>query len=319
MNSDEFCQVNGGQSTWQISCEALQAACDLLWAKAVEIKVTEKTITAVTPSDVKEFPYQLSDDTPAILSVEASNQLCASEGKTISICPLCETKVSNMRYHMGLHILRALNNVSEDINIKQTVSDISPCSFCGRSGHPDCGITITIKNMATGNTPTWNTKCIYQHGFWYVFAEQGSKNKPIRNVPLKCELCHPILPPEPGKSLRRVAVVAINAIWHYNMVEHILNEHEEYFIPGCRAGSIPVPTGVLRAMQLTELEQASANIPREKWQSFSIPGDGHDKENAVPSTSHASKHSAPSTTVPWASKKTRTNLANVHAAVLLCT
>ncbi|KAG1817912.1 hypothetical protein EV424DRAFT_1347798 [Suillus variegatus] len=319
VNSDKFCQVNGGQSTWQISREALQAAYDLLWAKAVEIKVTLKTIAAVTPSDVKRFPYQLSDGTPAILSVEASNQLCASEGETISICPLCEMKVSNMRYHMGLHILCALNNVSEDINMKQTVGDISLCSFCRRSGHPDCGIFITIKNMATGNTPTWNTKCLYQHGFRYAFAEQGLKNKPVRNVPLKCELCHPILPPEPGKSLQRVAVVAVDAIWCYNMVEHILNEHEEYSVPGRRAGGIPVPTGVLRAMQFTELEQASTNIPREKWQPFSIPGDGHDKENAVPSNSRAPKRSAPSTMAPQASKKTRTNLTNVHAAVSLCT
>ncbi|KAG2336581.1 hypothetical protein BDR05DRAFT_953266 [Suillus weaverae] len=159
MNSNEFCQVNGGQSTWQISCEALQAACDLLWAKAGEIKATFKTIAAVTPSDTKSFPYQLSDSTLAILSVEASSLLSASEGETITICPLCKTKVANMHNHMGLHILRALNNIPEDINMKQLVSDMSPCGFCGRSGHLDCVITISIKNMATGNAPTqWNTK-----------------------------------------------------------------------------------------------------------------------------------------------------------------
>ncbi|KAG2356786.1 hypothetical protein BDR07DRAFT_1380567 [Suillus spraguei] len=52
---NEFCQVNGSQSTWQISYEALQAACDILWAKAIEIKVMLKTVTAVTPLDVKNF------------------------------------------------------------------------------------------------------------------------------------------------------------------------------------------------------------------------------------------------------------------------
>ncbi|KAG1789479.1 hypothetical protein EV424DRAFT_1550168 [Suillus variegatus] len=283
VNNDKFCQVNGGQSTWQISREALQAACDLLWAKAVEIKVTLKTIAAVTPSDVKRFPYQLSDGTPAILSVEASNQLCASEGETILICPLCETKVSNMCYHMGLHILRALNNVSKDINMKQTVGDISPCGFCRRSGHPDCGIFITIKNTATGNTPTWNTKCIYQHGFRYAFAEQGSKNKPVRNQLLPSTLS---------------GVTIWSNISSINMRS----------------------TPYLDAEQVASLyRRASANIPREKWQPFSIPGDGHDKENAVPSNSRASKRSAPSTMAPQASKKTQINLANVHAAVSLCT
>ncbi|KIK33900.1 hypothetical protein CY34DRAFT_98846 [Suillus luteus UH-Slu-Lm8-n1] len=261
----------------------------------------------------------LFSGTLAILSVEASSLLSASEGETITICPLCETKVANMRYHMGLHILRALNNIPEDINMKQLVSDVSLCGFCGHSGHPDCVITITIKNTATSNAPTqWNTKCVYQHGFHYSFAEQGSKHKPVHNVPLKCELCHPVLPPKPGKSSHRVPTVAINAIWRYNMVEHVLNDHEEYCVPGHRAGGVPMPLGVLKTMQLTELEQASANIPQEKWQLFSIPGDGHDKENMAPSTSHASKRSAPSITAPRASKKTRTNLANAHSAVSLC-
>ncbi|KAG2740578.1 hypothetical protein P692DRAFT_20753110 [Suillus brevipes Sb2] len=257
--------------------------------------------------------------TLAILSVKASSLLSASEGETITICPLCKTKVANMCYHMGLHILRALNNVPEDINMKQSVGDVSPCGFCGQSGHLDCVITITIKNTATSNAPMqWNTKCVYQHGFRYSFAEQGSKHKPMRNVPLKCELRHPVLPPEPGKSSRRVLTVAINAIWRYNMVEHVLNDHEEYCVPGHRAGGVPMPLGVLKTMQLTELEQASANIPQEKWQLFSIPGDGHDKENVVPSTSCASKRSVPSITAPWASKKTRTNLTNAHSAVSLC-
>jgi hypothetical protein len=33
INTDAFSQVSGGQSTWQVSCDTLQAACDLLWAK----------------------------------------------------------------------------------------------------------------------------------------------------------------------------------------------------------------------------------------------------------------------------------------------
>jgi len=33
INMDAFSQVNGGQSTWQVPRDVLQAACDLLWAK----------------------------------------------------------------------------------------------------------------------------------------------------------------------------------------------------------------------------------------------------------------------------------------------
>jgi hypothetical protein len=61
VNSDAFTQVTGGQNTWKVPRDAMQAACDLLWAKAVEIKVALKLIASVTPSDAKSFPYQFSD------------------------------------------------------------------------------------------------------------------------------------------------------------------------------------------------------------------------------------------------------------------
>jgi hypothetical protein len=63
INSDDFLEVQGGQSTWQVSHGSLQAACELLWMKAVEAKVPLKSIATVTPSDTKAFPYQLFDGT----------------------------------------------------------------------------------------------------------------------------------------------------------------------------------------------------------------------------------------------------------------
>ncbi|KAG2140705.1 hypothetical protein BD769DRAFT_1350007, partial [Suillus cothurnatus] len=76
------------------------------------------------------------------------------------------------------------------------VGDIMPCGFCSRSGIPEC--TITIKVPVNG-LPTWEMKCMFQHKFKYGFTDSGSKNQPCRNVPIKCDLCHPALPPEPGK------------------------------------------------------------------------------------------------------------------------
>lgn len=61
INSDEFTQVNGGQSTWQVSRDVMQAACDMLWAKAVELKIAVKSIATVTSSDPRTFPYHLPD------------------------------------------------------------------------------------------------------------------------------------------------------------------------------------------------------------------------------------------------------------------
>ncbi|KAG1854575.1 hypothetical protein F4604DRAFT_1932631 [Suillus subluteus] len=57
INSDDFSEIQGGQSTWQVSHGTLQAACELLWMKAVEAKVPLKSIACITPSDAKAFPY----------------------------------------------------------------------------------------------------------------------------------------------------------------------------------------------------------------------------------------------------------------------
>ncbi|KAG1743139.1 hypothetical protein EDB19DRAFT_1633376 [Suillus lakei] len=261
INVDNFLQVRGGQSTWQISQDALQAACDLLWSKAVEINVPLKSIAVVTPSDETKFPYRRLDGkcTPAVISMEASNLLGASEGDRISMCPLCESSVLNMRNHMGQHILRALSNTPEEVILKEPVSDTLPCGFCGRSGQPECAITITMPAKAA---TTWDTKCMYQHQFHYTSTKTGSKNMPCCNLPLKCELCHPILPPAPGKTTRKTAVIPVSAVWCYNMHEHIFQEHEEYMVPGQRDIGVPLPISVWREMKLTDLEQTALHIPK---------------------------------------------------------
>ncbi|KIK36880.1 hypothetical protein CY34DRAFT_93670 [Suillus luteus UH-Slu-Lm8-n1] len=61
INSDAFSQVNGGQSTWQIPRDAMQAACDLIWAKTTQMKLSLRSIASVTPLDAKSFPYKFSD------------------------------------------------------------------------------------------------------------------------------------------------------------------------------------------------------------------------------------------------------------------
>lgn len=53
--------------------------------------------------------------------MEASNLLGASAGDRISVCPLCESSVLNMRNHMGQHILRALSNTPEEVMLKEQV------------------------------------------------------------------------------------------------------------------------------------------------------------------------------------------------------
>ncbi|KAG2041051.1 hypothetical protein BDR03DRAFT_856478 [Suillus americanus] len=130
---------------------------------------------------------------------------------------------------------------------------------------------------------------MYKHTFRYGSADVGSKTTPCRNIPLKCELCHPILPPKPGKTSRKSAVVSINAVWRYNMPEHILNEHKEYSVPGHREAGITLPASVLRAMGLMELEQRAARILKDRWRPSYQDSE---KENVPSSSSHQSKRPA---------------------------
>ncbi|KAG1771125.1 hypothetical protein EV702DRAFT_923115, partial [Suillus placidus] len=118
------------------------------------------------------------------------------------------------------------------------VSNTLPCGFCGHSGQPEYAITVTIPAKAA---TTWDMKCMYQHPFQYVSADVGSKNQPCCNIPLKCELCHPILSPAPGKATRKMAVIPVGAIWCYNMHEHIFWEHDKYMVLGQREIGVVLP------------------------------------------------------------------------------
>jgi hypothetical protein len=178
---------------------------------------------------------------------------------------------------------------------------VLPCGFCGRSGLPEC--SITIKVPASG-PPVWETKCVFQHTFKYRFADTGLKNKPCRNVPLKCTLCHPSLPPEPGKSTRRTLATSVDAVWWYNMIKHILNEHEKYSVPGHRTSGVALPVAVWMGIKLTELEQSASRIVKEHWQ-VGLEGD---KENVPASGSHARKCPAFKLAASLPSKRPRTNV-----------
>ncbi|KAG0701125.1 hypothetical protein DFH29DRAFT_1000528 [Suillus ampliporus] len=285
INTDDFSEIKGGQSTWQVSADTLQAACDLLWAKAVEMKFPLNSISSVSPSDPKNIPYRLPDGTPAVISIEASALLAASEGARITVCPLCETSVSDMRCHIGMHILRALTNTPEKTSLKEPVGTVLPCGFCGRSGMPQCAITIMVKGDLA---PTWETKCIYKHTFRYGSAVVGSKNTPSRNVPMK---------------------LSIDAVWRYNMAEHILTEHEEYVVPGHRETGVALPSGVLAAMVFSELEQKAAHIPKERWPTLY---DHTEKENTLVSMSRPSKRPALNSTSSMPAKRARMAVQPLH-------
>jgi hypothetical protein len=137
---------------------------------------------------------------------------------------------------------------------------MNPCGFCGHAGVPECAMMIMVPSS---RVPTWETKCMYKHSFRYGSVDSGSKNKPCCNLPLKCELCHPVLPPQLRKSTQKVPVLPVEAVWRYNMMVHILGQHEEFVVPGHREVGIPLPVSIWRVMKLTDLEQGTSHIPKD--------------------------------------------------------
>jgi hypothetical protein len=192
------------------------------------------------------------------------------------------------------------------------VGDTLLCGFCGHSGRPECTITITMPAKAA---TTWDTKCMYQHQFRYASAETGSKNTPCCNLPLKCELCHPILPPALSKTMRKMAVIPVGAIWHYNMHEHIFWEHEEYVVPGQRDVGLPLSASVWREMKLMDLEQTASRIPKMHWQPSYTPLGEIGKENVPLLASHGSKRAGAQAGPSRPSKKAQITIPTALSAL----
>ncbi|KAG2740439.1 hypothetical protein P692DRAFT_20753309 [Suillus brevipes Sb2] len=83
INTDDFVEIKGGQSTWQVSQGALEAACGLLWEKSLETSVPPKSLVSVTPSDIKTFPYQLADGMSFFLMAGAQLTICRYSGYSL--------------------------------------------------------------------------------------------------------------------------------------------------------------------------------------------------------------------------------------------
>ncbi|KAG1799468.1 uncharacterized protein HD556DRAFT_1439842 [Suillus plorans] len=188
------------------------------------------------------------------------------------------------------HILRALSNTPEEVALKEPVGNTLPCSFCGRSGRPECAITITVPAKAA---TTWDTKCAYQHQFRYTSADVA-----------------------PGKTTRKTPIIPVSAVWRYNMHEHILQEHEEYVVPGQRDAGLALPANVWKEMRLTDLEQTASRIPKTCWKPSYTPPVEIGKENIPLLISCSSKRSAaPQAGPSCPSKKARTTIPAALSAL----
>lgn len=195
--------------------------------------------------------------------------LSSSRGKSApGICPVCcENVKSDIRSHMGCHILQAIRGVPD--TVVNPISSHLPCGFCGRCGEADCTLTMKILSRSI----QWSMQCPRMEPFQYGSANKGSDNRPCRNVPVICTLCH-----HPGKETD-----AQPAIWHYNMEAHLTDRHPQYAHPG-KADGLPLPEDVYEATAVTALEESKFSIPTRM--AFTKI---QQKENVQPAGVHALK------------------------------
>ena len=177
--------------------------------------------------------------------MEATHALSeANVTNTDVLCALCHKPTSDLRSHVGGHILCSIRGVPEEL--ATPVGPLLPCGFCGSSGNPDCA----IKLKKTKRAMEVITDCPHKVPFKYGFAEKGSESRPCRNVPVICMLC----------PHREKDTDAKPAVWRYNMEQHLDLSHPEYAHPGKFLG-LPLPLHMIRTVGLTMLEEKKFGVP----------------------------------------------------------
>ncbi|KAJ6617149.1 hypothetical protein B0H10DRAFT_1948533 [Mycena sp. CBHHK59/15] len=100
--------------SWEIDDKQLGIVSELLWGRALEKNIAAITITVVKPTDI--FPYHFDNGKPALLSHIPTQQLVQDYTERENRkCKLCGQKCQNQRVHIGMHILRKLRGIQEEL------------------------------------------------------------------------------------------------------------------------------------------------------------------------------------------------------------
>ncbi|KAF8434060.1 hypothetical protein L210DRAFT_3649249 [Boletus edulis BED1] len=224
--------------------DVLETAGTTIWKRLGDSKVPISNITLLS-GRYDGFPYSRDNGTPALLCTEATQALSeANVTNSEVLCALCHKSTSDLRSHMGGHIIRSIRGVPEEL--VTPVGPVFPCGFCGSSGNPDCVIKLKKTKRATEVI----TDCPHKVPFKYGFAEKGSESRPCRNVPVVCALC----------PHRERDTDAKPAVWRYNMEQHLTLSHPEYAHPGKFLG-LPLPLHMIGSVVLTIQEEKKFGVP----------------------------------------------------------
>ena len=272
LSVDKSTEVNASGLTWSLKQDPLDAAIDVIWNRLLGTKMPVSNITLVRANVSEHFPYRLdngklsyygqfdlliycSSGMHGLVCELAMSQLSSSKAAaSMIICPCCTDSTNDVRSHMGRHVLRAIQGVEEPL--PSPVDYLFPCGFCGRSQltHPECAIKLKV----TSKGSEFLTLCPYQAQIKFVYTDKGSKKRPCRNIPVVCPLCPP--PPRARETNWH------DAVWRYNMEQHLNFHHPEHAHPGKEIG-LPLPPDISAAALVDTHEEKALGVPgHEKFE-----------------------------------------------------
>ncbi|KAK7461448.1 hypothetical protein VKT23_008626 [Stygiomarasmius scandens] len=253
---------------WRLKDEVLQLLIVSLWSKFSAFPKPLSLMPKLKASS--SFPYMKSEgllylnylirtifikDTGNIglIASDATRLLC--QGNTTNVpdtCEYCGEKVDIYWVHISTHILKLHRGVPEPDLIKP-VGELEPCAYCGLSGRRECEVFISLTGNTQNRTVHIHSNCPCYSRIQYGSANKGSQSNPCRNVPIVCDLC---AHPEPDRPTGQRP-----AVWRYNMIQHISQNHPEYHTPGVNEASVKLPFDLAKKMTIPVEEEKEMGIP----------------------------------------------------------
>ncbi|KAK7016105.1 hypothetical protein R3P38DRAFT_3569764 [Favolaschia claudopus] len=249
LSEDSMKNINSAGTTWALHHPYLTVLLSQLSQRLADLR----SLPSVTES--AKFPYKSAGK--ANLVSERGTLLLAD--KSSLACLYCLEVPKNWRAHIGAHILRRIRQSGEPepkkkgrggeeaaaVIVRTQVGNTMPCGYCGRSGRPECHISMKLDSKKN----EINCKCTYRANFQFKTADEGRTPGSCRNVPILCGLC-----PPPARKTDWVP-----AVWRYNMPEHLRTQHSEYASPQQPEG-IPLPYNIWESMKISREEELGMGI-----------------------------------------------------------
>jgi hypothetical protein len=236
-----------------------------------------KSLPEISGPSSEKFPYRLLEDGSPTLYIPSSDIPAALNtvklaGKERRPCHFCgETfRISEMRNHVGAHILKAQRGVADfslivgkevssfrSYTITMTINflqiGINPCGWCGNE---QCKTRLTV----TGNSTKITSDCEYHYqNMKYRLAMTSTDQTPCTNVPLNCPMC----PPQS------------DTFWKYGFISHIADRHltESIELP-----SLDISLDLWVTTHISKWEEFRMGIPTFKTDEWRVSNEFPDSD-----------------------------------------